>query len=94
MLVFGLIVILSSSGICSVLFETRMGCMNEVIPEETQKFIFSVGEMFRLSPIIVLFPKFLWPYLPSWKQFIATWDHLFKVGKQHPQLFFFSFQLF
>ncbi|KAM4561906.1 cytochrome P450 [Fundulus diaphanus] len=69
-------------GICSVLFETRMGCMNEVIPEETQKFIISVGEMFRLSPIIVLFPKSLWPYLPFWKQFIATWDHLFKVAEK------------
>ncbi|XP_028250015.1 cytochrome P450 [Parambassis ranga] len=69
-------------GICSVLFETRMGCMNEVVPEETQKFIFSVGEMFRLSPIIVLFPKSVWPYLPFWKQFVATWDHLFKVAEE------------
>ncbi|KAM4558122.1 cytochrome P450 [Odontesthes bonariensis] len=68
-------------GICSVLFETRMGCMNETVPEETQKFIFSVGEMLRLSPIIVLFPRSLWPYLPSWKQFVATWDHLFKVAE-------------
>ncbi|RVE58352.1 hypothetical protein OJAV_G00208580 [Oryzias javanicus] len=68
-------------GICSVLFEARMGCMNEVVPEETQKFIFSVGEMFRLSPIIVLFPKVLWPYLPAWKQFVATWDHLFSVAE-------------
>ncbi|XP_041858390.1 cytochrome P450 [Melanotaenia boesemani] len=68
-------------GICSVLFETRMGCMNEVVPEETEKFIFSVGEMFRLSPIIVLFPKSLWPYLPFWKQFVSTWDHLFKVAE-------------
>ncbi|XP_033473716.1 cytochrome P450 [Epinephelus lanceolatus] len=68
-------------GICSVLFETRMGCMNEVMPEETQKFIFSVGEMFRLSPIIVLFPKSLWPYVPFWKKFVAVWDHLFKVAE-------------
>ncbi|XP_053482551.1 sterol 26-hydroxylase, mitochondrial [Ictalurus furcatus] len=67
-------------GICSVVFETRLGCLNEVIPEETQKFIFSVGEMFRLSPIIVLFPKSLWPYMPSWKHFVAVWDHLFKVA--------------
>ncbi|XP_053733363.1 sterol 26-hydroxylase, mitochondrial [Synchiropus splendidus] len=69
-------------GICSVLFETRLGCMNDVIPEETEKFIFSVGEMFRLSPIIILFPKRTWPYLPSWKQFVDTWDHLFKVGEK------------
>uniref|UniRef100_G3PNM9 Uncharacterized protein n=2 Tax=Gasterosteus aculeatus aculeatus TaxID=481459 RepID=G3PNM9_GASAC len=69
-------------GICSVLFETRMGCMNEVVPEETQKFIFSVGEMFRLSPILVLFPKSFWPYTPFWKQFVAAWDHLFKVAEE------------
>ncbi|XP_007227997.3 cytochrome P450 [Astyanax mexicanus] len=67
-------------GISSVLFETRMGCLNEVVPEETQKFIFSVGEMFRLSPIVVLFPKSLWPYMPFWKHFVAVWDHLFKVA--------------
>ncbi|XP_026074039.1 sterol 26-hydroxylase, mitochondrial [Carassius auratus] len=69
-------------GICSVLFETRMGCLNEVVPEETQKFIFSVGEMFRLSPIVILFPKSIWPYMPFWKHFVAVWDHLFKVAEE------------
>ncbi|XP_040913007.1 cytochrome P450 [Toxotes jaculatrix] len=69
-------------GICSVLFETRMGCMNEVVPEETQKFIFSVGEMFRLSQIIVLFPMSTWSYVPFWKQFVVAWDHLFKVAEE------------
>uniref|UniRef100_UPI0037E77281 cytochrome P450 n=1 Tax=Semicossyphus pulcher TaxID=241346 RepID=UPI0037E77281 len=69
-------------GICSVLFEIRMGCMNEVMPEETQRFIFSVGEMLRISPILVLFPKSTWPYLPYWKQFVATWDHLFQVAEE------------
>ncbi|XP_031697693.1 sterol 26-hydroxylase, mitochondrial-like [Anarrhichthys ocellatus] len=59
-----------------------MGCMKEVVPEETQKFIFSVGEMFRLSHIIVLFPKSVWPYLPFWKQFVVAWDHLFKVAEE------------
>ncbi|KAM9486811.1 cytochrome P450 [Clarias gariepinus] len=70
----------SFEGICSVIFETRLGCLNDEIPEETQKFIFSVGEMFRLSHIVVLFPKSVWPYLPSWKKFIAAWDYLFKVA--------------
>ncbi|KAM3878451.1 cytochrome P450 [Diretmus argenteus] len=68
-------------GICSVVFETRMGCLNEVVAEETEKFIFSVGEMFRLSPMVALFPKSTWPYLPVWKHFVATWDHLFKVAE-------------
>lgn len=68
-------------GISSVLFENRLGCMNEVVPEETQKFIFSVGEMFRLSPIIALFPQSTWPYLPAWKKFMAVWDDLFKVAE-------------
>lgn len=68
-------------GISSVLFETRLGCMNEKVPEETEKFIFSVGEMFRLSPIIVLFPKSVWPYLPFWKHFVGVWDHLFTVAE-------------
>ncbi|XP_074514057.1 cytochrome P450 [Sebastes fasciatus] len=72
----------SFEGICSVLFETRMGCMNEVVPEETQKFIVSVGEMFRLSQVVILFPKSFWPYLPFWKQFVAVWDHLFKVAEE------------
>ncbi|XP_062312939.1 sterol 26-hydroxylase, mitochondrial [Osmerus eperlanus] len=69
-------------GICSVLFETRMGCLNEKVPEETLKFIFSVGEMFRLSPIVILFPKSVWPYLPFWKHFVVVWDHLFKIAEE------------
>ncbi|XP_069389495.1 cytochrome P450 [Paralichthys olivaceus] len=69
-------------GICSVLFETRMGCMNQVLPEETKKFIISVGQMFRLSQIVILFPRYTWPYLPFWKQFVAVWDHLFKVAEE------------
>ncbi|KAM9347319.1 LOW QUALITY PROTEIN: cytochrome P450 [Symphorus nematophorus] len=69
-------------GISSVLFESRMGCMNEVVPEETKKFIVSVGEMLWLSSVIVLFPQSTWPYLPFWKQFVAAWDHLFKVAEK------------
>lgn len=71
-----------AAGISSVLFESRMGCLNDEVPEETQKFIFSVGEMFRLSPLVVLFPQSVWPYLPMWKKFVSAWDYLFKVGEQ------------
>ncbi|XP_061923361.1 sterol 26-hydroxylase, mitochondrial isoform X2 [Entelurus aequoreus] len=69
-------------GICSVVFESRMGCLEQKVPEETQKFIWSVGEMFRLSPIIVLFPRSMWPYLPYWNTFVSVWDHLFLVSEE------------
>ncbi|XP_019731054.1 cytochrome P450 [Hippocampus comes] len=69
-------------GICSVLFETRLGCLERDVPEETQKFIWSVGEMFRLSSIVILFPKRYWPYLPFWNKFVAVWDHLFKFSEE------------
>uniref|UniRef100_A0A8C6WTN5 Si:dkey-91i10.3 n=1 Tax=Neogobius melanostomus TaxID=47308 RepID=A0A8C6WTN5_9GOBI len=67
-------------GICSVLFETRMGCMDETIPEETQQFITSVGDMFMLSQIVIIFPRSVWPYLPFYRKFVAAWDYLFKVS--------------
>uniref|UniRef100_A0A668ADT9 Cytochrome P450 family 27 subfamily A member 3 n=1 Tax=Myripristis murdjan TaxID=586833 RepID=A0A668ADT9_9TELE len=38
--------------------------------------------MFRLSQLVILFPKSTWPYLPFWKQFVAAWDYLFKVAEE------------
>ncbi|XP_077392176.1 cytochrome P450 [Festucalex cinctus] len=69
-------------GICSVLFETRLGCLEQDVPAETQKFIWAVGEMFRLSSIVIFFPKRFWPYLPFWNKFVAVWDHLFKISEE------------
>ncbi|XP_061648595.1 sterol 26-hydroxylase, mitochondrial [Phyllopteryx taeniolatus] len=69
-------------GICSVLFETRLGCLERDVPEETHKFIWSVGEMFRLSAVVILFPRRLWPYLPFWNKFVAAWDHLFQFSEE------------
>ncbi|XP_055009232.1 sterol 26-hydroxylase, mitochondrial isoform X2 [Boleophthalmus pectinirostris] len=66
--------------ICSVLFETRMGCMEETIPEETQHFIFSVAEMLRLSQVVMIIPRPLWPYMPPYWKFVEAWDYLFKVS--------------
>lgn len=69
-------------GICTVLFETRMGCLEETIPEETQKFIASVFEMFYCSALILFFPKALWKYIPIWERFIAAWDYIFYITEK------------
>ncbi|XP_067843154.1 cytochrome P450 isoform X2 [Heptranchias perlo] len=68
--------------ICTILFETRMGCMEEQIPEETQKFIDAVFEMFSHSVILLFFPKAMWPYLHYWKKFVAAWDYLFYITEK------------
>ncbi|XP_072902205.1 cytochrome P450 isoform X1 [Hemitrygon akajei] len=69
-------------GICTILFETRMGCLEETIPEETQKFIASVFEMFYCSALIIFFPKAMWKYIPIWKRFIAAWDYIFYITEK------------
>nr|QFF91472.1 25-hydroxyvitamin D-1 alpha hydroxylase 2 isoform 1 [Potamotrygon motoro]QFF91473.1 25-hydroxyvitamin D-1 alpha hydroxylase 2 isoform 2 [Potamotrygon motoro] len=69
-------------GICTILFETRMGCLEETIPEETQKFIAAVFEMFYTSSILPLLPKAMWQYIPIWKRFIAAWDYIFYISEK------------
>ncbi|XP_059503531.1 sterol 26-hydroxylase, mitochondrial [Stegostoma tigrinum] len=68
--------------ICTILFETRMGCLEEHVPEETDKFIKAVFEMFHFSSIVIFFPKSLWPYLSLWKQFVAAWDYIFYITEK------------
>ncbi|XP_059198696.1 sterol 26-hydroxylase, mitochondrial [Centropristis striata] len=69
-------------GISAVLFETRLGSMEKDVPKDTVKFITTVGEMFHMTPIILLFPESTWPYLPYWKQFVEAWDFMFKVAEE------------
>ncbi|XP_072117060.1 sterol 26-hydroxylase, mitochondrial-like isoform X1 [Mobula birostris] len=69
-------------GICAILFETRMGCLEETVPEETQKFIASVLEMFYYSALLPLIPKAMWKYIQTWKKFIAAWDYIFYITEK------------
>uniref|UniRef100_V9KHM1 Sterol 26-hydroxylase, mitochondrial-like protein n=1 Tax=Callorhinchus milii TaxID=7868 RepID=V9KHM1_CALMI len=68
--------------ITMVLFGTRIGCLADNVPQETQNFISAVGEMFHLSAILIFFPKAMWPYLSIWKKFVKAWDYLFFVAKK------------
>ncbi|XP_064419943.1 sterol 26-hydroxylase, mitochondrial-like isoform X2 [Latimeria chalumnae] len=69
-------------GISSILFETRLGCLDEEIPVETQKFIKAVGDMLTLSEIVIFFPRWTRSFLPFWKNFVKAWDDLFSVAKK------------
>ncbi|XP_048455432.1 sterol 26-hydroxylase, mitochondrial-like [Rhincodon typus] len=63
--------------IAAILLEIRLGCLQEKVPEETQKFINSVRTMFRALGYSELFPKWTRNWLPFWKQYLQAWDNMF-----------------
>ncbi|KAG7215682.1 hypothetical protein INR49_022037 [Caranx melampygus] len=68
-------------GISSILFETRLGCLQEDIPQETLRFIAAVNNMLTLSDMVVLFPRWSRSVLPFWKRFVQAWDDLYGVAQ-------------
>ncbi|XP_041638291.1 sterol 26-hydroxylase, mitochondrial [Cheilinus undulatus] len=68
-------------GISSILFETRLGCLQEEIPEDTLRFISAANNMLTLSETVVLFPRWSRRILPFWSRFIQAWDDLYDVAR-------------
>ncbi|XP_035984285.1 sterol 26-hydroxylase, mitochondrial [Fundulus heteroclitus] len=69
-------------GISAVLFETRLGCLQEEIPEDTLRFITAVNNMLTLSDIVILLPRWSRSVLPFWKRFVQAWDDLYGVAQK------------
>lgn len=63
-----------------ILFETRLGCLQEDVPEKIVHFIDAIANMFMLSELVVLLPKWSRTFLPLWKRFVQAWDDLSGVG--------------
>ncbi|XP_076119823.1 sterol 26-hydroxylase, mitochondrial [Alosa pseudoharengus] len=72
----------SLEGISSILFETRIGCLENEIPKETQDFIDSIAQMFTYSMPVVLTPKWTRSILPLWDRYIRGWEGIFKFAGQ------------
>ncbi|XP_053493209.1 sterol 26-hydroxylase, mitochondrial [Ictalurus furcatus] len=68
-------------GISSIVFETRLGCLQEEIPTETLRFITAVNNMLTLSETVLFFPHWTRKIFPFWKQFIQAWDDLYGVAR-------------
>lgn len=69
-------------GISSILFETRLGCLQEEIPQQTLCFIAAVNNMLTLSDMVILFPRWTRSILPFWRRFVQAWDELYDIGRQ------------
>ncbi|CAL9689665.1 unnamed protein product [Knipowitschia caucasica] len=72
---------MDQSGIASVLFETRIGCLEPQIPEGTQEFINAIVQMFSNSPYVVVLPKWSRPLLPYWGRYNQGWEGIFSFAK-------------
>ncbi|KAM4558152.1 sterol 26-hydroxylase, mitochondrial [Odontesthes bonariensis] len=72
----------SLEGIASILFETRLGCLEKQIPGGTQDFINAIAQMFSNSMAVVIIPKWSRNLLPYWGRYIAGWEGIFSFAKK------------
>ncbi|XP_070770761.1 sterol 26-hydroxylase, mitochondrial [Enoplosus armatus] len=72
----------SLEGIASILFETRLGCLERKIPAGTQDFINAIDQMFSNSMAVVLMPKWSRSLLPYWGRYVAGWEGIFSFAKE------------
>ncbi|KAK2839491.1 hypothetical protein Q5P01_013231 [Channa striata] len=73
---------LSLEGIASILFETRLGCLEKEIPAGTQDFINAISQMFSNSMAVVVTPRWSRNILPYWRRYIAGWEGIFSFAKE------------
>lgn len=70
------------AGISSVLFESRIGCLNEVVPEETERFIQCINTMFVMTLLTMAMPSWMHQLFPKpWNIFCQCWDYMFEFGR-------------
>ncbi|KAF7641937.1 hypothetical protein LDENG_00268020 [Lucifuga dentata] len=68
-------------GISTIVFETRLGCLQEEIPKEVLCFIAAINNMQTLSELVIIFPHWSRAILPFWKRFVQAWDEIYSVAK-------------
>ncbi|XP_067385750.1 25-hydroxyvitamin D-1 alpha hydroxylase, mitochondrial [Emydura macquarii macquarii] len=71
-------------GISSVLFDTRIGCLEPAVPPETETFIRSINSMFSMTLLTMAMPRLLHRLFPGpWRTFCESWDYMFAFAKGH-----------
>ncbi|XP_059209265.1 cytochrome P450 27C1 isoform X1 [Centropristis striata] len=74
-------------GVAAILYESRLGCLENEIPQETQEYISALHLMFssfKTTMYAGAIPKWLRPVIPKpWEEFCLSWDGLFKFSCIH-----------
>lgn len=73
------------TGVASILYECRLGCLETNVPQKTQDYIGALNLMFssfKTTMYAGAIPKWLRPIIPKpWEEFCNSWDGLFKFSK-------------
>lgn len=76
------------AGVSSVLFESRIGCLDEIVPEETERFIQCINTMFVMTLLTMAMPSWVHQLFPKpWNVFCQCWDYMFDFGTSHQTAF-------
>ncbi|KAF4111929.1 cytochrome P450 27C1 [Onychostoma macrolepis] len=74
-------------GVATILYETRLGCLENKIPKMSQEYIAALHLMFssfKTTMYAGAIPKWLRPIIPKpWEEFCSSWDGLFKFSQIH-----------
>ncbi|XP_029460995.1 cytochrome P450 27C1 isoform X2 [Rhinatrema bivittatum] len=77
----------SMEGVATILYECRLGCLENVVPQQTMEYIEALElmfSMFKTTMYAGAIPKWLRPFVPKpWNEFCRSWDGLFKFSQIH-----------
>ncbi|XP_030657096.1 cytochrome P450 27C1 isoform X1 [Nomascus leucogenys] len=77
----------SMEGVATILYESRLGCLENSIPQLTVEYIEALElmfSMFKTSMYAGAIPRWLRPFIPKpWREFCRSWDGLFKFSQIH-----------
>uniref|UniRef100_A0A663DW32 Cytochrome P450 family 27 subfamily C member 1 n=1 Tax=Aquila chrysaetos chrysaetos TaxID=223781 RepID=A0A663DW32_AQUCH len=70
------------AGVATILYECRLGCLENNVPQQTVEYIEALElmfSMFKTTMYAGAIPKWLRPLIPKpWREFCRSWDGLFK----------------
>lgn len=74
-------------GVATILFEARLGCLENEIRQETKEYMEALElmfSMFKTTMYAGAIPKWLRPFIPRpWDEFCRSWDGLFRFSEVH-----------
>ncbi|KAM8933776.1 cytochrome P450 27C1 [Pelodytes ibericus] len=75
----------SMEAVATILYESRLGCLDNDVPKHTLEYIEALElmfSMFKTTMYAGAIPKWLRPFIPKpWREFCRSWDGLFRFSQ-------------